>query len=674
MKLFNPIREWINRHELLCSVLVVIVIALITFLPSVKDSGFYADDYHAVYGAYTYGPEKILITAMIDRPGAGFTLEWLYLLFGPRIHCYQALVIILDIATALCALWILRKIWPGKKAIAVSVAVMMVIYPGFNEFMQSYNFSLMLMSVFFYISSIALSIVVLKSNRPVTRVLLTVLAALLALWSVFLNEYYLGLEVLRFGVIYLIVKTKSGSDVRPLKRLLRTLTAYLPYLFTAGGFFIWRFFVFNSTRTATNLGFFVNIFSSSPVYKLLTLLSGLFNNLLNITLFAWFEPAYRYLNSLRLKDFLFCTAIGIVGAVIVFIFFHFRRKNDSENEANKKEMRQMVLLGLATVIGTSLPIVFVGREVTFTEYSKYSLSGMIGGVMILAALIHYYVKPEVRPLLLAFLIFSGIAAQLGVAKGLAADWEGSKELWWQLSWRAPSLKPGTLLSGRDVNYNFEEGFNIWGPVNMMYYPTAKNPVIIGETLNSNLIKAAQLDQDPLRDFRTYILNMETSKLLIMSVPSNVSCLHLIDGEAPDYSVYDSSEIQLIGEYSRLDQIDLTATPTTPPVIMFGPEPSHGWCYAYQKAELALQKGDYQEVKRIWDESILNDLHPDDQIELLPFILAYAELGDEKTLHELLPMFFDTAFHKYRYCINLREKNYRISDSAAQLLLNLSCAQ
>jgi hypothetical protein len=674
MKISNRIRIWISNHEQLCSILAISFIGLIAFLPSVKNCGFYADDYHMVYGAFTSGPDKILSSYMIDRPGAGIVLDLLYRLFGANIHYYQAIVIILDISIGLCALWIIRTLWPNQKTTAFAVALMAVIYPGFNEFMESFNFSLMLMSISFYIFSIALSIKVLTSKRPVARILLTVLSAILSLWSVLLNEYYLGLEVLRIGVIIVFINDKMGAGVSKIKLFLKALSAYIPYLFTAGGFFIWRFFFFSNQRNATDLGHFIDLFIGSPVYKLLTILSGLFNSLLNITLFAWFEPAYRYLNSLRLKDFLFCSAIAFVGAVIVYFLYRSRISKENETYTSKKELLQFVILGLVTVIGTSLPIVFVNREVTFTEYSKYSLSGMIGGILILAGLIHYFVKPSFRPLLIAFLVFSGIVTQLAVGKNLATEWKASKDMWWQLSWRAPSLKPGTMLTGLNINYRLEEGFNFWGPANLIYYPTAKNPVITGETLNADFIKAIQMDKDPQRNFRTYQLDMETNNLLVMSVPSEVSCLHLINGTAPDYSIYDSSSIQLVGKYSKLDRIDVTAELMSPPTVIFDAEPAHGWCYYYQKAELSAQMGDYQEVARLREEAESQDLRPNDQIELLPFILAYAELNEPENLKEVLPMFFDSAYHKVNYCANVMAENYNISESANQLLLNLSCLE
>lgn len=673
MILINRIRGWIDRHELISSSFVVSLIGLLAYLPSMRGAGFYGDDYHMVYGAFTSGAGKIFASYLVDRPGAGLTLDWLYSLFGPRIHLYQGLVVVLLIVSALVVMWIIRQFWPTQKPLSFTLAVLMVVYPGFTNAMESFNYSLMLLVIFLYFISILLTVKVLQSTRSLARVVFTIVSVLMAVWAVFNIEYYLGLEILRLGVIYLILDGRNQNPKKKPKLILSTISNYLPYLFSSAAFFIWRFFFFANVRKATDLNYFLGQFQDATFYKLMTLLSGLFNNLIKITILAWFEPLYRAMNTLRLKDYLFCAILGLVGALLVYFLLRSRKSLDNKDSHNKKETIQAILFGFIIVLGTSLPIVLVNREVTFTAYGRYALSGMVGGVLILAAVLHYYVKPGLRPLTLAFLVFSGIVTQLGVGKALASDWSGSKELWWQLSWRAPSLKPGTMLTGFDSDYSTPEGFNFWGPANMIYYPEEANPVITAETLTTDLIKTVQMDRDPQRDFRTYPLNMETSKLLVLSVPSNVSCLHLINGAAPDFSIYDNAAIQLISPYSKLDQIDLTAAPSAPPVIVFGEEPSRGWCYTYQKAELALQMGEYQAVMELWAEANEKGLRPNDQVELLPFVLAGAELGNQDTLRDLLPMFFDNAWHKLNFCNNVLNKGYPISLSAHQLLHEMACS-
>ena len=118
--------------------------------------------------------------------------------------------------------------------------------------------------------------------------------------------------------------------------------------------------------------------------------------------------------------------------------------------------------------------------------------------------------------------------------------------------------------------------------------------------------------------------------------------------------------------------DVTANGTTPPAVIFGEEPAHDWCYYYEKADLALQKGDFAEVLRLGEEAEQNGYHPDDKIEWLPFILANAVTGNTAQVENLLTIYFDNPYHKIDYCANLTANAFSISEDANRFLFELSC--
>jgi hypothetical protein len=65
-------------------------------------------------------------------------------------------------------------------------------------------------------------------------------------------------------------------------------------------------------------------------------------------------------------------------------------------------------------------------------------------------------------------------------------------------------------------------------------------------------------------------------------------------------------------------------PSLPPVL--GAEPPHGWCYFYEKAELARQTGDWAAVVRLGNQAFKLGLAPEEPYEWLPFIEADARTG------------------------------------------------
>ena len=65
-------------------------------------------------------------------------------------------------------------------------------------------------------------------------------------------------------------------------------------------------------------------------------------------------------------------------------------------------------------------------------------------------------------------------------------------------------------------------------------------------------------------------------------------------------------------------------PSLPPLL--GAEPQRGWCYFYEKAELARQTGDWAEVSRLGKQAFKQGLAPEEAYEWLPFIEAEARAG------------------------------------------------
>jgi len=60
--------------------------------------------------------------------------------------------------------------------------------------------------------------------------------------------------------------------------------------------------------------------------------------------------------------------------------------------------------------------------------------------------------------------------------------------------------------------------------------------------------------------------------------------------------------------------------------IFGAEPQKGWCYYFEKADLARQKGDWPSVASLGDQAFALDDYPNDPAERLVFIEGYAHTG------------------------------------------------
>jgi len=73
---------------------------------------------------------------------------------------------------------------------------------------------------------------------------------------------------------------------------------------------------------------------------------------------------------------------------------------------------------------------------------------------------------------------------------------------------------------------------------------------------------------------------------------------------------------------------------TMPASLYAPEPGHGWCYYFEKAELARQAGDWEQVVELGDKAFKLDDSPNDPVERFVFIEGYAHMGDWERAIEL----------------------------------------
>jgi hypothetical protein len=231
-------------------------------------------------------------------------------------------------------------------------------------------------------------------------------------------------------------------------------------------------------------------------------------------------------------------------------------------------------------------------------------------------------------LALMTLIALSVSTQILNADAWGRLWDYQRETWWQLTWRAPGIKDDTMLMTYFMDgYQFQQDYEIWGPVNLIYRPgPAASPAIASEVLNPatayDILKKVTLT-NAMRDVP---MHRDFNKLLLLSLPSASACIHVLDGTLPVYSEDDALLVQQVGSFSHVDQIIPSGTSPTPQSSIFGTEPAHGWCYYYQKAALARQTGDWKTISKIYDETIQRKLKATDKSEVIPFFEGLVNAG------------------------------------------------
>jgi hypothetical protein len=129
-------------------------------------------------------------------------------------------------------------------------------------------------------------------------------------------------------------------------------------------------------------------------------------------------------------------------------------------------------------------------------------------------------------------------------------------------------------------------------------------------------------------------------------------MRVIDGKQPELSENDRAEIKLIASVSRIDGILLDGTAQIPPASIFGDEPTHEWCYYYQKASLARQQGDWQSVAALGDKALAEGFYPSDKIEWLPFMQANIALGQNEKNRRFMSIIGESPYIQKQVCTTL----------------------
>jgi hypothetical protein len=105
------------------------------------------------------------------------------------------------------------------------------------------------------------------------------------------------------------------------------------------------------------------------------------------------------------------------------------------------------------------------------------------------------------------------------------------------------------------------------------------------------------------------------------------CLRLLDPNI-DSGNRLLPEESMMREASRLSSSKwILVAPTARMPEIYGPEPAHGWCYYFERADLAAQSGNWSLVAELGDQAFrLND-YPNDPVERFVFIEGYAHEGN-----------------------------------------------
>jgi len=601
-------------------------VSIISYAVFIPWFGMYGDDWIYLYAYHVGGPLFFIDFVSWDRPFSA----WIYLLttpiFGENIVLYHIFLVILRWLSALLVWWVLRMVWKDHEWQVTGVATLLLIYPGFRQQPLPLEFMLHFSSLIMFLLSLGLMLLAIREKRRFW--LYTVLSLLTSAWAMFPIEYFFGLEVLRPIFLYIILMQIEPAQQAWKKRIWLTLKKWAPYVVLVLFFIIWRVWIFKFPfYQPTNL-------AGSPLQMALAIGGRILTDLYTSLLGSWgLVFQFPELNRSGLRYYGF-TLLSIILAAIYFSRLNKPRKAYETGSVMMRENWgvQAFWIGLVSMVAVGPPFWVAGVPMYLTyPWDRTTLAFMLGACMIVMGLVEMVIHERFRTVILAALVGLGMGSQYLNAKNYYSEWQKMRALFWQLSWRAPALVPGTLIIYDNLKLNHVSDNDLTPLLNWMYAPESHSKELAYKFYDLNIRYQTQytgleeLEEGVVVDHinRSMSYTGNTSDAIVID-KSSAGCMRLLkpgDELLPNLSQKIKEAIKI----SHPDQVVEADRSASPPLM--GPEPELDWCYYFQKADLARAKEEWSRVGELGDDAFELGLKAVDKTEYLPFIEAYTHTGE-----------------------------------------------
>lgn len=660
-RMLNSIRSRIatryQRYEIFFAIGLMFLLGLLAYFPFASQLGFYRDDWYVLWTGRTLGPNSIIDLFTFDRPLVGYVYSFVYRLLGENALLWQIYSLSVRTVGALSFLWLLRRLWPRHKIETMTAATIMFIYPGFLQWANAMTKSNQLTTYTVGLVSLSLTVAALQSRKRGWKIVFSLMALFSAVAYWFLYEYMIGMEGLRLLIIALLIWRREIQT--QLTRLREVFSTWAPYLVLIVLNLLWRLVFFESGRPGMSIDSALAPYQSRLLGTAAKRVLGLGIDFFETLISAWVVPINSITFGLEARDLLTAIGISMVSMGVFaayYLTFSIPQGAVSIPGDQKQGALELIVIGSAAILFTLFPVIAVGRDVRWTSgFDKYTLQASAGVAMLIVGMIAFLIRNQYRWIPFTLLIGIATATHTGNAIQWQTFWEDQKDLWWQLSWRAPQIKAETVLLVEMPEKDFFEGYEIWGPANRVYNPDNYSIQISAEVFSAQTLEKIRVGRSEARSVRSILdLRRDFMKSLIVSRPERSSCWHVMEGDDPIFPESTSPLLYATVRRSKSEQIDTNAPPTIPPEHIFGSEPEHGWCYYFQKASLAAQKGNWQEVANLADQTLAADTKALDRSEWLPFLRGYVMVGRNDEAREISLWIRDNGVIRHRQCDYLSE--------------------
>ena len=684
MKLFTK-----SNYQRIIEIILILVIAGLAYLPNITRASIYRDDWYYAMDRTIGGPGIFQEMFSIDRPARGPLFEAYYQLFDIQPIFYHLSSFIWRVLGGFAALYLFNLLWPGKKRVALFMALAFMLFPGYSRWLEGFENQPRIISSFLEVISIALTLQAINTKRMAPKIVAWI-GSILTGWAyIAFVDFAIGMEFFRLLCVFIVI-SHAIPKKSILQKSVQTLRAWAVAALIPVLFLIWRLFIFHNQRPTTDVGLQLSYLIKSPLHTGLTWLIHLFQSSINIALLAWAMPTSQTLFNYGVSEIIwgFIVASLAVGCLLAAEFF-LNKKVDAVQVRNSNPTDhwqiEAILIGLAGVIVGVVPVIMANRYATLGNYSHYALPSSLASAALLGGLVFSILSNRIRLGVISILVLFAVLTHYSISLRITQEETTVSNFWQQVVWRAPGIKAGTTLVVNYPSIDFGQDIDtVAGPANYLYFPQLTKQIPATYQLSA-LEQGENSSKDVLNNpgksfvfrYRTHKSDVNYDNLLVMTQPTSDSCVHILNPTWLQISNADPYPISSVAALSKIDRVLTSATPPVPNKSIFGPEPKHEWCFYYEKADLALQNGDFNTIASLGDEIFKQDLHPGDAIEWLPFVQAYALSGNIPAIDKMGKSFKQEPYYSKQVCQILKSMNsgqYPLPSATLDEINRVFCTQ
>ncbi len=621
--------EKLRQKEFIVVPAILFLMVLLAYGLLTPRMGFYWDDWPFAWFLRFFGPAEFIESFRPFRPFLGPIFTVTTSLFGRHPFTWQLVGLALRFFLSLEVWYLLRLVWPSQKWNVLWVALLFTVYPGYQQqWVSLTHVNQEIIPLTWLIASFGLAAYAIRNDRHRKRV--TILAVVLQAMGLFSTEYFFGLEILRFFFL-LAIFAETLTARRDIVR--KAAISWLPY------FCVWILnaaWTYAYHRSAAYNSYEINILSS-PSFSPLALINEILTTISLSGFVAWINTFSLISTIDETVTQIIALGILIISTAIIFILMRFLSNGTIDQHPREDSWGQWaMLIGIVAIFAGRLPSWAAGLPLKIEfDYDRFFLSIMFGASLFIVGLAAFILREGKRKLfILSLLIGLSTAHQFTVSNTFRRDTANQQDIFWQMAWRMPALEKGTVLLTYELPLNYVSDLQLTAPLNWMYASSITDRQLpylllyIKSRFNSTTLPSLQPDEPIHLQYRTVEFNGSTSNSLVIYKDAD-GCLRVLD------SVHANAETVPDANYFLLNAIPLSnpgliQAQAPQPLLdetLFGAEPAHGWCYFYEKAELARQQSDWEGVVKLYDQANKNGFNASMPVENLPFIEAFALTGD-----------------------------------------------